>query len=221
MKTVLDKRLSAVSAFVSGKTLLDVGTDHAKLPVSLILESKIENALATDIKEGPLNFAKELIRENGLEDKVKAFLNDGIKGIDLTGVSDISICGMGGELIAEILEKGKDEHYYNINFILNPMTRDEELRRYLFSNGFVILEEKAIRQSGKVYSVMKASFKGEKREITSLQALIGPFRGETDEERAYIDKVINRYKKQLCDNEKREKNEKILKILEEIKNDRW
>lgn len=221
MKAVLDKRLSAVSGYVSGKTLLDVGTDHAKLPVWLLLENKIEKALATDINEGPLKFAKELIKETNFEEKISAFINDGIKGIDLSEVSDISICGMGGELIAEILEKGKDEHYYNINFILNPMTRDDELRRYLSLNGFVIRDETAVCQNGKVYSVMKASFEDGKREISSLEALIGPFRGESEEEKAYIDKVINRYKKQLCDNEKREKSEKIIRELEGIKNDRW
>ena len=153
--------------------------------------------------------------------RIKTVLNDGIKGLPLSSVTDISICGMGGELIAEILEKGKTKDYYNINFILNPMTRDDELRIYLCENGFEIKAEKAVLQSGKVYTVLLASYSGEKSEITKAQSLIGPFKGETEAERAYIEKVINRYKKQLCDKNKAQKSQEIINELEKIKNDRW
>ena len=216
MKALLDKRLRAVSDFIKGDFLVDVGTDHAKLPVRLCLENKIKRAVATDINKGPLEFADALISENALQDKIETVQTNGIIGVDLSEVTDVSICGMGGELISEILEQSFCLEYSHINFVLNPMTRDSELRKYLFERGFEITNESAVVQSGRVYAVMAARFTGKKQTPGGTELLIGGMRGQTEAERMYIEKVLKRLKKQLLDIEKRNRSEILIKEIEEI-----
>ena len=56
----LPPRLAAIAALVpDGARLADVGTDHALLPIRLLLDGKIQSAVATDIRPGPLSRAKE------------------------------------------------------------------------------------------------------------------------------------------------------------------
>ncbi len=216
MKALLDKRLRAVSEFIKGDVLVDVGTDHAKLPVRLCLENRIKRAVATDINKGPLEFADALISENRLEDRIETVLTNGMVGVELSEVTDVSICGMGGELISEILEQSFCLEYSHINFVLNPMTRDSELRKYLFRRGFEISKETAVVQSGRVYAVMAASFTGKSSSPSETEILLGSISGETEAERMYIEKVLKRLKKQLMDKEKSEQIEILIKEIEEI-----
>lgn len=217
MKAILDNRLKTAAGFVTeGAYLVDVGTDHAKLPVYLISENRIERAIAADINEGPLAFAKELINRYFFDEKIKTVLTDGLSGIDLSEITDISICGMGGELISEILDRGFSDEYSHINFILNPMTKDDELRKYLIGNGFSIRNEKACVQSGKVYTVINAVFNNMPAEYSEITLLTGGFKGETPEERAYLNKLIKRLRKQMKDKNKVQASENTLKYLEEL-----
>lgn len=214
MKAKTDKRLYKVASLIDGRVLADIGTDHGKLPVELILSGKIDKAFASDINEGPLSQAAALIEENSLSDKIKTVLADGISGIDLKEVSDISICGMGGELISSILEKSFSKEYSRINFILNPMTRDDELRRYLSEKGFMIEREVSAIQSGRVYTVIKAKYKGTPYEKEEFWYYIGE-REESPEDKRYIEKVISRLEKQKRNPETKAKIEKIISDIKE------
>ena len=55
---VLTPRLACLTSLVpQGARLADIGTDHGKLPVSLLLEGRIAAAIGSDIGEGPLAHA--------------------------------------------------------------------------------------------------------------------------------------------------------------------
>ena len=134
----LSKRLSTVASFVrNGVIVADVGTDHAYLPIYLVQSKKAKKAIATDINEGPLSRARENILQNGLENEILTYISNGLNGIESNFPDDIMICGMGGELIAEILDKSNYVKNSNVNLILQPMTSVKELREYL-QNGFFI-----------------------------------------------------------------------------------
>lgn len=168
----LDGRLQAAADFVTpGGRVADIGTDHGYLPVWLAGTGKISSAIAADINEGPLQSAAANIAAEGLAGKIETRLTDGLAGIDLSDVTDIVVAGMGGMLIAEILEK--ELPLAGKNLILQPMTQAPFLRRWLCENGFAILAETPAEAGGKFYTVLNARYDGEKREADSFFAHVG------------------------------------------------
>lgn len=157
----LDSRLSTVASLVrKDKILLDVGTDHAYLPVYCIQQGIIGEAVCCDINEGPLLNAKETIKNAGLEEKIETILSDGLKKIEPDCAEDIAIAGMGGILIAEILSYASWIKKENMHLILQPMTHAEDTRKFLCENGFEIDKEVTCSDSKHVYVVISASYTG-------------------------------------------------------------
>ena len=155
----LDKRLSAVAALVrQGSRLADIGTDHAYLPVYLVQAGVCPLAIASDIGEGPLEAAHRTVTENGLTSKVALRLGDGLATVKAGEVEDVAIAGMGGETIAAILEAAPWVKDGRIRLILQPMTRAEDLRRWLLHNGFSVLEEHLIVDGRHLYPVLAAEY---------------------------------------------------------------
>lgn len=155
----LSPRLAAVARYVRrSHALIDVGTDHGYLPASLILDGVIERAAACDIGVGPLRNAEKTAEKYGIRDKLKLVLADGLDGVSPSDGSDISIAGMGGELIVSILSKCEWIYSPDIRLILQPMTHAEDVRRFLYSNGFYIIEESAVLDSGKYYTVICSEY---------------------------------------------------------------
>ena len=155
----LDKRLSAVASLVRpGSRLADIGTDHAYLPVHLVQAGVCPSAIASDIGAGPLDAARRTVTENGLTSEIALRLGDGLSTVSADEVDDIAIAGMGGETIAAILEAVTYVKDRRLRLILQPMTRAEDLRRWLLHNGFSILEEHLIIDGRHLYPVMAAEY---------------------------------------------------------------
>ena len=170
--TALDGRLLAAADFVTaGAYVVDVGTDHGYLPVFLVERGLAQRALASDINPQPLASAQRNIAAAGLEGKICTQLADGLDGIDLKGVTDLVIAGMGGMLIAEILEKRLP--LTGINLILQPMTQAPYLRNWLCVHGIQILAETPAEAAGKIYTVINARSGGEPWACDDLFAHVG------------------------------------------------
>lgn len=151
---MLDKRLQLCAELVRGKRVCDVGTDHAYLVAELLTSGKCVSAVAADINEKPLAAARETIEKACLLDRAELILSDGLKNIPESGITDIVIAGMGGELIYKILSecewlKGK-------NLILQSMSRSEFLIKKLCENGFEILNRRAVTDGKFCYTVINA-----------------------------------------------------------------
>ena len=129
----LDSRLITAADMVRGDSVADIGTDHAYIPIYLLKTNKCLRAVASDINAGPLKNAKENAAAYGVDKKVDFYLTDGTKGIDLSAVTDIVICGMGGELCARIVYECERAH--DLNFVLQPMSAVHKLRSFLYSEG--------------------------------------------------------------------------------------
>ena len=164
--------LSAVPYLTRGGRCIDVGTDHAYLPIYLIKEGIVSHAMACDINRGPLESAKEHILAAGLEGRVETFLTDGLQGLSDFGADDVMIFGMGGELIIKILSDSPWVQNEGIGLILQPMSRANLLRGYLTENGFEILGE-SLSQSGKIYQTIYARFSGKKSVYNEEELLLG------------------------------------------------
>ncbi len=114
---VLSKRLSAAASLVSdGAIVADIGTDHAYIPINLVLSGKASYAIASDVNEGPIAIAKENIEKYGVSDKIAVRVTNGLDGIEQYKPDCILICGMGGELIVNILKAS--EYIKNNNIML-------------------------------------------------------------------------------------------------------
>ena len=126
----LDKRLARMAELMTpGGVGIDVGADHGYLSVSLVASGKAKRMLATDIRPGPLSSAERCIRENGLQDRIGTMLTDGLNGVPLEGATDILIGGMGGLLIAGILQARLPE-LKEFNLVLQPMTQAAIIPRH-------------------------------------------------------------------------------------------
>ncbi len=175
----LDKRLSAVAALIRpGSRLADIGTDHAYLPVHLVQAGVCPGAIASDIGAGPLEAARRTVTENGLSSEIALRLGNGLATVNAEEVDDIAIAGMGGETIVMILEAAqwvKDTH---IRLVLQPMTRAEDLRRWLLTNGFTVIEEHLIVDGRHLYPVLAAEYTGAEPCADELRIYGGFFTAE-------------------------------------------
>ena len=153
----LPPRLAAIAALVpDGARLADVGTDHALLPIRLLLDGKIQSAVATDIRPGPLSRAKENAYAAGVQD-LSCVLCDGLTGISPDSVDTVVIAGMGGENIAAILAAAPWTADGCHTLLLQPQSRAESLRQFLSENGYRIAREELVLDRGTLYPAMEVT----------------------------------------------------------------
>ena len=158
---MLDNRLLCAASLVRpGSRVADIGTDHAYLPVYLVKHGICPSAIASDIRRGPADNARQNVAQAGLSDCIEVRLGDGLAGIAPDEVDDIVIAGMGGETIADILQAAVWVRHARYHLVLQPMTRPEQLRRYLLTNGFALEQEHVIQDGRHLYTVMAASYTG-------------------------------------------------------------
>ncbi len=153
----LSGRLRRLSAKVGrGNRLADVGTDHGYVPIALLLEGRIPSAIAMDVNPGPLEHARQHIREKGLSTYIEARLSDGLSGLAAGEADTVLIAGMGGALTVRILSGGGHCLPSVQELVLQPQSEIHLVRRWLCGNGFRITEEDILLEDGKYYPMMKA-----------------------------------------------------------------
>lgn len=152
----LSKRLLAVAHMVTSTgCLADVGTDHGYIPIFLMQEGRIHRAIAMDINRGPLQKAREHIRQNGLEDQIETRLSDGVEALAPGEAQAVVIAGMGGGLVRKILKEGREVFARAEQCILQPQSEIELVRRFLQEEGYCIQEEDMVFEDGKYYPMMR------------------------------------------------------------------
>lgn len=195
-KHPLDKRLCCVAEQVRpGSIPVDIGTDHALLPIELVSSGYCPRAIASDIRPGPAARARRAVEDCGLSDRIDVRLGGGLSVIQPQEADDIVIAGMGGETIVSILSDSPWVASPDYRLILQPMSRPEFLRRWLRVTGFVLEEEPAVRDAGRLYTVLRVRFSPEEKQppAGSLRTPEGftpeDYRGAvpmTDTGRAYL-----------------------------------
>jgi tRNA (adenine22-N1)-methyltransferase len=147
---------------ISGDILADVGSDHAYLPIWLISNNKIKKAYAIDISENCAQRIKKNTNKHKIPENIiipvlsNGFADFGLK-FDFYELSDIVIAGMGGETISQIIENTKNMYdIKNINFILQPNSKIEHLKKYLTENNFNIKNNVITESKKRLYSIINA-----------------------------------------------------------------
>ena len=195
---MLDNRLNRIAELVSGNGIaVDVGTDHAYLAVELINSGKCSRVIASDVKEGPLDSARNTVEKNGIQAKVELVLSDGLENVSLDGVSDVVIAGMGGETIAAIIDAVKIDSIdkMNIRWVLQPMTKPEILRRKLYEHNMEITGEYVAEEGDKLYVIMTAEYSPFPRRLTEAESVCGFFADEDETAKKYRKREAERLEK--------------------------
>ncbi len=176
LKRLLSGRLSAIAESLPvGGTVCDVGTDHGILPMYLLQNHLAEKVIVTDLNPNPLARGKMAIEEAGLADRAEFILTDGILEVLPQKVDHFVIAGMGGETIVGILSRAEGKIASGTSFFLQPMTKIDCLRRYLYEKGFRITAERIVYENKKYFIIISAVFDGKQRTKTEMIYDYGEF----------------------------------------------
>ncbi len=157
----LDGRLQAVAENIKKYNVLaDIGSDHGYLPIFLLRQNQIEHAIITDINKRPLENSKKNAVKHHMDERCDFRLGEGLSVLKENECDAISICGMGGDTIVDILSKDLQIAYSVQKLVLQPMTNQIVLRKYLINNRFKITNEVIIKDKHLYYQIITAQ-KGE------------------------------------------------------------
>jgi len=168
-------RLERVAAQVpAGARLADIGSDHGYLPVALVHRGVIVAAVAGEVALTPFRAAERTVRKNDLQQRIVVRRANGLEAIESgDGITAISICGMGGETIRDILEAGKARLDGQQRLILQPNGGEQPLRQWLMENGYRIVWEEVLRENRFDYEIIVAQPTGPAR-YTPQELYFGP-----------------------------------------------
>nr|WP_314483503.1 tRNA (adenine(22)-N(1))-methyltransferase TrmK [uncultured Pseudomonas sp.] len=154
----LSMRLERVAAHVpQGARLADIGSDHGYLPVALMLRGRIEQAVAGEVAGTPFAAAQRNVRKQGLEPRIAVRLADGLAAIEREDrITVVSMCGMGGETLCEILEAGKARLAGVERLVLQPNGAEPQVRQWLMAHGYRIVAEEVLREHRFDYEIIVA-----------------------------------------------------------------
>lgn len=191
----LDARLRCIyEAAGCCDCIADIGSDHALLPIALLQSGKAKRAIACDIHPGPLERSRKNAIKYNIEN-IEFVLSDGFDALAEGSYDKAAVCGMGGLLISDILQRAESKAHCGL--ILQPMTAYEDLRAFLWSNGFTIDDEKFAVDAQKPYVVITARYTGENERYTYSDLFLGKIRPDNNEFRAFCNKVRTQAEKRL------------------------
>lgn len=166
---ILSNRLKHISNLITDvKSLVDVGTDHAYIPIYLVKNNTVTTAVASDINKGPVEKAKKNVKSYNLSNKISCRLGAGLTTVRPKEVEAAIIAGMGGNLIRDIIEDSL-EVFKHLNYaVLQPVQNPEVLREYIYKSGFTILDETIVKDDEKYYEVIKVKYDNNKQNIEPI-----------------------------------------------------
>ncbi len=149
-----------LSLIEASDKVIDIGTDHAYLPIKLILNGQ-EKVLATDIHPKVLNKAKENIQKYHLENNIILKQADGLNNIDTFDYNTLVIAGMGYTTIKNILSN--QEKLKPIKKIIIQTNNDYyQMRTYMNQNNWCLIKEIVIKEKKQNYHLMVYEKKAQK-----------------------------------------------------------
>lgn len=139
-----------------GCKLADIGSDHALLPVYAVKNGLALSAVAGEVNEGPLKAAQQQVAQAGLTSSIAVRKGDGLAVVSPGEVDTITIAGMGGALIASILEAGQEKLAGVHTLVLQPNVGEDLVRRWLLRHEWALTEESILEEDGKIYEILTA-----------------------------------------------------------------
>ena len=157
----LSDRLENILELVpGGLACADIGCDHGFMAIELVSRGISPKVIASDLRTGPLERARENVEKAGLSDKISLIISDGFSAIEPGSVKTAVIAGMGGMLIRDILTNGMDCIKQMDEFIVQPQSNIPEFRNFLRQSGFEITRNNVLIDAGKYYFPMRIKYTG-------------------------------------------------------------
>ncbi|MBJ2216313.1 tRNA (adenine(22)-N(1))-methyltransferase [Pseudomonas sp. MF7453] len=216
-------RLERVAAHIpAGARLADIGSDHAYLPVALIHRGAIASAVAGEVAATPFYAANRTVADNGLTQHITVRLADGLAAIQAgDDITAVSLCGMGGETIRDILDSGRARLNGRERLILQPNGGEQPLRQWLMDNGYRILHEELLLENRFYYEIIVAERVGAVT-YTDEQLYFGPLQmqARSPEFLAKWQRILREKRKTLASLEQARQvvpEQKVQEIVQQVK----
>jgi tRNA (adenine22-N1)-methyltransferase len=212
----LSKRLETVVSYIPEQSkIADIGSDHAYLPCYAVNKGIASSAIAGEVVKGPYLSAKKQVEDAGLTREIEVRFGNGLEVIAAPGEVDcITIAGMGGTLIASILEAGKDKLTDKTRLILQPNVSAISIRTWLMDNEWDLIGEEILEEDEKLYEILIAEKGNPKIHYSKeleKELLLGPFLMKNQND-AFIKKwnqELHQWKNVVNNMEKAEKTEAL------------
>lgn len=174
MKLPISRRLLLCASMIRPHArVADLGTDHGYLPIYLAQHRLADQILAADLREKPLEKARENAARFGVAQLLDFRLSDGLSAFAPHEMDTIVCAGMGGDLIIHILSQAPWLADGRHTLILQPQSSGQDVRRWLCGHGFRIEEEHLVSEGGFLYSALRAEFGGAEP-LTPGQQFLSP-----------------------------------------------
>ncbi len=196
MMTMGPRLDSICSLLCPGEVLADIGTDHGYLMVNILIKGLFQRALGVELNCGPMESARQTVREAGLHDRVDLRLGDGLTPLVPGEADALVVAGMGGHTICTILRNGVDRLAGVRQMVLQPQSAHPKLRRCLRGLGWKIADERLVTEDGRLYLVLSA-VPGDSQPLSWEDEQIGPVlrRSRPPLYAAYVEQMITERKR--------------------------
>lgn len=195
-------RLEKIASLVTpGAKVVDIGTDHAFLPIYLYQNNITHNIIASDISLNVLKYTIKNIEAAGLDGKIKVIKSNGFENID-KDIDEAIIAGMGTNTIIKILAAPSIPN----SLIISSHNDLPKLRLFMQKLEYKIVKELIVQDNKRYYDIIKY-IKG-KEKLTEEEILLGKI---DDEE--YFKYLKNKFKS-LYEKSNNQKYLDYVKIIE-------
>lgn len=145
-------RMQTIASFIEpNDNVADIGCDHAYLSIFLAKNHLCNKIIATDINENALQIAKENIKKNHLDKKIKTYLSDGLQSINDLEIDTVVLAGMGTSTILHIIDNMK--HLNIKKYIIQSNNDLPKLRKSLRKQKIYLQKEKVVYEKKHYYPV--------------------------------------------------------------------
>lgn len=146
---MLNNKLKIIASLIDKDAIvLDVGTDHAYLPIYLSQNKLCKKIYASDISKKVLDGAQNNLNKYNIKD-VELILSDGLNSINKK-YDTLVIAGMGTDTIIHIIDNQKLPD----KMIISSNNHLDRLRKYINNLGYSINKEVVIKDSNKYYDII-------------------------------------------------------------------
>ncbi|WP_414050269.1 tRNA (adenine(22)-N(1))-methyltransferase [Macrococcus animalis] len=221
----LNNRLKTVAQYINHEVLADIGSDHAYLPLYALENNQIKRAVAGEVVKGPFEAAVNNVSKYGVENVIDVRLGNGLEVIQPGEVDVITICGMGGPLIADIIWTGKEKLVNAPRLILQSNIHSEAVRKTLVTIGYEVIAEEIMKDKKHTYEIIVAEKAETFVNYSSKELKFGPillnnksevFIEKWDREYQHLVKVLSTIQNNPVHAEKHKQLTEEILILKEV-----